>query len=63
MSTNLGGNATKDRVWIKASYPPALLKAIQSQKKEGETIPQAVARFISVALAQSDRFNRRKKLS
>jgi len=63
MSATWGRKAKKDRVWIKAGYAPALLRAIQSQKKKWETIPEVIARLLALASAQSDQANRRKRLS
>jgi len=63
MSAALDRKAKKARVWIKAGYTPALLRAIQSQKKKWETIPEVIARLLTLASAQSDRANRRKRLS
>jgi hypothetical protein len=63
MSATLGRKAKKDRVWIKAGYAPALLEALQTKKKKWETIPKVIARLLTLASAQSDRANRRKRLS
>lgn len=63
MAGNLDPKAKNDRVWIEASYDPALLKAIQRRKKQMETVPQALARFITLALAKSDRVKRSKRFS
>jgi hypothetical protein len=59
----LDRKAGKDRVWIKAGYAPDLLKAIRSRKKKWETIPQALARAISLALAKADQPKRKKRFS
>lgn len=63
MSVNSVRKARKDRVLIKAGYAPALLKAIQSQKKEWETVPEVIGRLLSLALAKSVRVNRKGRFS
>jgi hypothetical protein len=63
MRASIGRKAGNDRVWIKARSAPTLLKAIERQKKEGETIPEVVTRLISLAISQSDRIERRKRFS
>jgi hypothetical protein len=58
MSATLGRKAKKDRVWIKAGYAPALLKAIQHYRKEGEKIQETVSRLISQAVSQLNQTKR-----
>jgi hypothetical protein len=52
------GRSIKDKVWIKAGYSPALLKAIQHYRKEGEKIQETVSRLISQAVSQLNQTKR-----
>jgi hypothetical protein len=63
MPANFGRKSGNVRVWIKTRSAPALLKAIEHKKKEGETIPQVVTRLILLAISQLDRTDRRKSHS